>query len=450
MNFSELFLSDKKTKEVLNSIKNGKNVRILGLTNSRLSYFVGNIFNKIDKMVLFITYDTARIAQMHEDLLRLIPAEEILLYPEIEVLPHEQIRPDFRVIKDRLKVLQELLLNQEQKIVLTTGMAILRKLMPATIFKKYSLSVQREQQLNFEQLKKRLTFLGYERVKMIESPQQFSIRGGIVDIFTITSNRPYRIELFGDEVDSIRKFDTGSQRSVEKLSQIIIPPAREIMLHPQNVKQKIPMIKQDYDRAIKRLKNTGYNEEAKYLTEKSQENLEKLRELNRFPGYEQFLPYFHNNLNTIFDYLNDNSVIFFDQPDKVQQRVKDYAREIQENQITLLEQGNIIPSYNENFFDVDNFITTCHQRHGVYFSDEYKRNPLGSSYKDIKFKTRGVEPYHGQLELFVERLKELVSNNYRIVLTFNTENKAKRISDYLKEEDLPVVYTDNEVSRKKL
>nr|AGF93493.1 transcription-repair coupling factor [uncultured organism] len=315
--------------------------------------------------------------------------------------------------------------------------------MPADLFSQYSMRLKTGDEIDITDMRETLNVLGYEREEMVEQFQQFSVRGGIIDIYSVTRDRPCRIELFGDEIDSIRVFDPNTQRSIEEIEEIVIPPAREIILFPERINDQLAVIKKDYEEAVERLKKIGNEEEAEYLEEKSSEALEKLTEFEKFPGYEQFMPYFFEDLNTVFDYVDENTLLFLDNPEKIKQRVASFTHEINETQSTLLEQGSIILSYADNFPTQHQFLQELGDFRGATFTDAFQEGDfLLSPQAEFTYSTKGVEPYHGQLELLVERLMEL-KGNYKVVITLNSDNKVERIGDYLRENNLPAVEETN-------
>src|SRR6056297_2093344 len=160
MKLNKILLDNRKTKEIIKLINNKNSIKISGLNNSRLAFFIGSIYEKINNTILLITYDSYKINKLYEDLIRLIPAGEILIFPKIEVLPHEQIIPDYLVIKDRLTVMQNLVFNSNYKIIITSAGAIMRKLMPAKLFKKHSRILKPGQEIDFKKLTKDLHLLG--------------------------------------------------------------------------------------------------------------------------------------------------------------------------------------------------------------------------------------------------------------------------------------------------
>ena len=444
MHFNNILLSLDKTKNLIKNFSSGQDATIYGMNNSRFPFLAGNIFTETNKTIIIITHDTGRANDIYEDLIRLLPEEKLAVFPQIEVLPHEQIMTDYSVTIERLQVLEKMVFDNESNIFILPAGAIIRKLIPYNIFKKYALNLKVGKEIDRNKFIERLSILGYERVDMIEDPRQFSVRGGIVDIFSLTNNKPYRIEFFGDEIDSIREFSLESQRSIKDHNKINIPPARENFILPESIKAKIPIIKKDLKSAVNKLNNINKNDEAKHLKEKGEEALEKLEEINYFSGYEQFLPYFYNKLDSFLDYLPEKHGIFIDNPERVWNRIENQCREIEETQTTLLEQGSILPSYSKNFFNREDIRLRIAKGNTLYFSTEFGSNPFESNIKEYSFKTRGVEPYHGQLDMFAERLQELKKDGFKVAITLNSTKKAERINEFLKEKELAVLHSEEQ------
>jgi len=444
MEISNLLGQTEKFNKIINNLNNDNDIMIKGLNNSRLSFFTGNLYSEISSNILFITYDLSRIETIYEDLLRLLPEDRINVFTELEILPHEQLLPEMTITKNRIKALYNLLFNKKEQIFITTATALMRKLMPAKLFSKYSLQIKQGEFIDIKSITENLNLMGYERVAMIEGPEQYSVRGGIIDIFPIISNKPYRIEFFGDEVDSIRAFELNTQRSIKKLNSVHISPASEILLIPDKIKKILPLIKNDYERAIIRLKKINKGEEAAYLEEKSNEILEKLSEINRFPGYEQLLPYFYDKLDTVFDYLNNNTMIIVDREDIMWKRIIHFSREINETQASLLEQGSIIPSYAETFLSPEDFSYNFNKFSSLICTENPEIH-LSKDYQIVNFNTKSMEPYHSQLTLLKERLQKLINNRYKIIITLNTESKAKKITSFLQDEGLNAIFTKKEI-----
>ena len=451
MRLNTVFLNNNKMNKILQLIDQRRNIAVAGLTESRLSLFVGNLFKKVNQNVLLLTDDNIKIDQLYQDLIRLINKERILVFPEIEVLPHEQVITDLVEKRDRLQLLKDLTFNSgEGRLILTTAGTMLRRLIPIANYKANSLEISLDQELDLKQLANDLVRIGYNRVGMVEEAGQFSIRGGILDIYTITDEKPWRIEFFGDQVDSIRQFDAVSQRSEDELNKIIITPAREMLILPEKIKKVLPKIKSDFDQAITRLRELGSSEEADYLSDKKEEAVEKLEELHFFPGVEQFLPYFFPNPATLLDYFNEKTLVVFDHSDKIWQRLKRFHREIAETQASLLEQGSILPSCADNYITPEQFSAKIKAYTNIFFTTYLQQTPLTGNCAEFHFESRGVAPFHGKLDLLIVRLQELLKEQFQIIITLNSASKAKRIANFLQDNNLPAIYSQGEFKKEKI
>ena len=436
MNFKDLLLENQKFKKIAKNI-NTSAQSISGLSGSRISYFAVNFLKKAEKDIVFFLPDNYYLQQMQEDLIRLIGKEEFLVFPEEEILPHEQLMPDLTTMSERTKVLTELIFSfdQKKKIILTTPAAVFKKLPPRGIYQSKSINLKKGSEINIDQIRQRLFALGYKREEMVEAPGQYSIRGGIIDIFTLLDEQPFRIELFGDEVDSIRKIDLTAQRSKEEINQLTVPPFANLVIDEEVVDRAYPKLEAAYSKAVSKLAENNYQEEASYLRKKAKKMLEDLKEKHRFPGFEQFLPFYYDETSNFFDYLEE-SIIFAVRPNKIEQLTHDYYQEITETHARLLEQGMVFPEYLDNFITESEFENEITKNRVVDINSEFEENQVAEN--DIHFNTSSLEPFHGQLELFTEKIMELLQKKYRIAITLNSASKKRRVKMFLEEKNLVV------------
>ena len=436
MNFKDLLLENQKFKKIAKNI-NTSAQSISGLSGSRISYFAVNFLKKAEKDIVFFLPDNYYLQQMQEDLIRLIGKDEFLVFPEEEILPHEQLMPDLTTMSERTKVLTELIfsIDQKKKIILTTPAAVLKKLPPKDIYQNKSIKLEKDNEVIIQDLRERLFALGYKREEMVEAPGQYSIRGGIIDIYTLLDEQPFRIELFGDEIDSIRKIDLTAQRSTKEVDNIIIPPFANIVIDEKVVDRAYPKLEAAYSKAVSKLAKNDYQEEASYLREKAKKMLESLKEQHRFPGFEQFLPFYYDQTANFFDYLEE-SIIFAVRPNKMEQLTHDNYQEIMETHTRLLEQGMVFPEYIDNFISETDFKNEITKNRVVDINSEFEENKVAEN--DIHFNTSSLEPFHGQLELFSEKLVDLLKKKYRIAITLNSSSKKRRVKMFLEEKSFVV------------
>lgn len=176
---------------------------------------------------LVVTYDDQRAREIYDDFRSF--TENVWLYPAKDLLFYSADIHGNLMTRQRIAVWRHLM-EEKEGVVVTTLDGLMDHLLPLVFLKQQAVTVENGQIMDLDEWKERLTALGYERTAQVDGMGQFSIRGGIVDIFPLTEEVPVRIELWDDEVDSIRSFDPESQRSVEQLEKITIYPSAETIL----------------------------------------------------------------------------------------------------------------------------------------------------------------------------------------------------------------------------
>lgn len=202
---------------IKDSLNRNKNLEINGLSESGKSYMINAIYEEQDKSMVIVTHSDIEARNMCEDLsfytqdVYYLPAKEIVFYNIAA------ISGDLRWA--RLSVIREIL-NKKKKIIIVTMDSFATTYTPVNLFKENTIKLKAGKELNLLELSKKLLGCGYERVEVVEGKGEFSLRGGILDIYPPNSSVPYRIELFGDEIESIRRFNVESQRSIDKIRKL--------------------------------------------------------------------------------------------------------------------------------------------------------------------------------------------------------------------------------------
>ena len=191
----------------------------------------------LDAPLLVVTPTGARANALAEQLqIWVAPTIPVLLFPEPDVLPYEQLEPDLRLMQQRLSVLQALSSlhaggGQPPIVVTSVGSLALGTPTPEA-FAAASTHLAPGQRVAIDRLTANLLMAGYQQVATVEQPGQFARRGGILDCYPTHSSEPFRLDLWGDDIDTIRSFDPVTQRSEEELAAVSVPPAREVLGQP--------------------------------------------------------------------------------------------------------------------------------------------------------------------------------------------------------------------------
>lgn len=222
-------LESPKLLELHQALQNGESVLVEELWNSPKALIASIAQKATGKHIVILTGTSQEESKLFHDF-PLFTNRPVVEYPAWETLPNENVPPSPDIVGERYDVLKDILNAPEPQIILTNLHACLQKLIPPTQFNDLHRSVSIGQTLPFEPFIEQLVKMGYQRCPVATDKGEFAVRGGIIDLYCVSSPEPFRIEFWGDEVESIRLFDPIGQKSVEKVEKVDITPAKEMEL----------------------------------------------------------------------------------------------------------------------------------------------------------------------------------------------------------------------------
>ena len=201
---------------------------ISGLSGSARTLFAASIYEKTNKPMLIVSHNLFHAQKIYEDLSNLLDENELFLFPVNDVLAAEISIASPELKAQRIEALNHLASNKRGVVI--TPIAGLKRILPSKEqWNSSIINFEVGKVIEIEHITNELVNLGYERLSMVATPGDFSVRGGIIDIYPLTEENPIRIELFDDEIDSIRFFSAEDQRSLNGLKNIGVGPAEEIL-----------------------------------------------------------------------------------------------------------------------------------------------------------------------------------------------------------------------------
>ncbi|OPX23437.1 MAG: transcription-repair coupling factor [Candidatus Latescibacteria bacterium 4484_107] len=282
-----------------------RTLKLHGLAGALKAFWIATTYREIGFPRLVATADNESAEQLRDDLSTIMGPERVRYFPEWEILPYEERSPSSDVIGLRIEALEGLLFD-EPGVVVTTARALLDFTIPPDVLLEATAEIKVGDALDRDGLLERLIASGYERMPMVEEMGQLSVRGGILDVFPPTTEHPCRIEFFGDEVESIRRFDLSSQRSLEQLHEVRIPPCREVILNActrTNV-----------------TKRAGELELPAEIRENAQDQI--------FEGMEQTIALLYAERAALLDYLGPEEGIFLNDPEAIEGEAEKAEKEV--------------------------------------------------------------------------------------------------------------------------
>ncbi|OUQ28882.1 transcription-repair coupling factor [Lachnoclostridium sp. An131] len=330
---------------------------------------------------MILTYSEQKAREIYEDC-RYFDRETVLYQAKDFLFFHADIQGNL-LVQQRVRALQALLEKKEVTIV-TTFDGLMDRLRPLEQVKKEILTIGQDSIIELKALTEKLVRLGYERTGQVEAPGQFAVRGGIVDIYALTEDAPWRIELWDDEVDSIRSFDVESQRSMENVSEIVLYPAAE----------PVP----------------GEKEEAV----------------------------------SFLDYFDPGQTLFFlDEPARLLEKGRTVEKEFQESMANRAERGEALPEEARLLYGSDEITARLNQKNcvGLCLMDQKASEwEVNGRYQ---VEARSVNPYNNSFEMLVKDLKRWKREKYSVILMCASGTRAKRLAADLQEQELNSFYSED-------
>ena len=369
--------------------------------------------------------------------------KEVVYYPSKDVLFYQSDIRGNLLTAERIRALKAIR-EQERVTLVTTFDALMNTMAPIEKMWENVLTLEQGQLLDLKEIQAALIRMGYEKEYQVQTMGQFSVRGGILDVFPLTEENPIRIELWGDEIDTIRYFDCESQKSIENTDRVSIYPAAEIVLSDEEKAGGIEKLKAEAKRVSDKLRKQMKTEEAHRVTVMADELTEEWGELSMYAGMDAFLSYFFDERVGLLDYFKpSDSLIFFDELTRCTEQGKLTETEFSESMKQRLAMGYILPGQMNGLFTEKEIVAKLGKYScialGALDNKANGLHQLGS----YGIHCQSVSPYNNSFELLIKDLKRYKKNGYRVILLSGSRTRAKRLSEDITDQGITCFYTEN-------
>jgi transcription-repair coupling factor (superfamily II helicase) len=336
------------------------------------------------------------------------------------------------------------ILERKNTTIIVTLDGGMDRLLPLQQMKNRVLTIESDSVIKLQEFSASLVHLGYERQAQVENPGDFAVRGGIIDIFPLTEETPYRIELWGDEIDSIRTFDVSSQRSIEQVERMVIYPAAEIIPDESRMRNGLRKIEEEEKQYVKALREQFKTEESARIHQIIAEFKENLEAFQGSMALESYINYFYDHTVSFFDYFNNEDTIFFlDEPGRLAEKGEAVETEFREGMIGRIEKGYILPGQMNVIFGFKDAMGILARKNSILISTMEVKNNFYSPKRKYDFTVQTVASYHNNFEVLVKDLERWKKNKYRVILLSGSRTRAMRLSEDLREFNLSAFYSED-------
>jgi len=435
--------------ELREAVKTGGVTQLEGLSLPAKGWMLAQLQRDTDRPLVVVSYNAEQAGRLCADLARYGVAEDELtqLPSSTETLIFAEGAPDLALLGSRVAALQKLAHGQARVTVGDVGAWLQRTVSPQRLQnRRVALSVG--ETVDIGTLEKTLLEYGYERVEAVEQAGQWTRRGGILDLFPGDARLPFRVDFFGDDIESIRPFEVESQRSVGKVESLSIAAVRELPWDDAAITGAVARLQKELPgraAALRKanLENRGI-EHADRLEERVEGDIAQLRAHTPFDSWEYYLPYLYPDETVCaLDYLPADAILILDEPSQSKARWEQREEEIAEILQARAARGEVISAEMPHacgFGTLTDHLTPQNWDGGAVLlsllgrgMDEIKIN------RSIPTQAGAMESFAGRLPAFFEAIDGWLGARFRCVIV--TE-QAERVRQILAEHKLPVSPSD--------
>jgi len=309
----------------------GNDVVITQTDGSHKAYLTSKWYGTFDVSILVVLKDTKKALRFLDELNFFLPnkKDKIVFFPGYNILPFKSLAYHKETSTNRLAALSKIMNSDSGPLIVVTVVdTILQKLIPKKNLMDFAELVIANEEIDRDDLVLKLESGGYSKTSLVEDPGEYSVRGGILDVFSPGEKYPVRMEFFGDLVESIRYFSVYTQRGIKEIYETIIIPATEAIL----IKENLPHI-------LARLRQAGTL--AGLEASKIRSYVNETREFGRFPGVESMLSIVYEKLDNFFDYIPENTLLVMDYPGDLESKAIDFENKTLINYKTTAAESRL-------------------------------------------------------------------------------------------------------------
>ncbi len=400
------------------------------------SIFSACLAENLDCVLAIVAYSEEEAERLWEGLIAYgVPEDQAILVPSAESLLIDDGPPDNNITGARIRALSQLALGKPCILVMPISAALLRTASKIEFAKAFQ-EVTVGQSLDLAEIGAGLVERGYKRADLVSEQGQFSIRGGLLDIWPSTEHAPVRIELFGDDIESIRLFDPESQRSTNGLDSIVLCPAREIMVGEAGA-AAAGILQAHLKEQIDALTAQGRTPDADALELRVSEHISSLRQGMTFDGVEYYLPYLVREESCLLDWLPTGSVIIWDEPNLSKSNWDRLKEELAEVHVNRAHNGQALAIDREHHISFDKGRENLLKRRTIILSSLPHQSTWMHTPHRIAFSSGGMETFGSQVSVFAENVKNWVDHGYAVVVV---TPQVLRLGEMLRELDVRPIH----------
>lgn len=406
-------------------IKDSSHITFGGVPEGAEAFLLKEMLTqKLKSSFIYICRHETQIQGFEETFRFLCPDLEILIFPPWDCLPYDRMSPKRDIIGERVTTLMKLHKGfDKQVLIITTIQAILQRVPPQEVFENADLHLTTGSTFNLNAFEDYCHKYGFVRVSTVREPSEYAVRGGIIDLFPPSSEHPYRLDLFGDEIDNIKTFDPLSQRSLDHIVEINLTPSCEVLLDEKSIE----LFRTSYRKAF------GHTGEKDPL-------YQAISAGQSYSGMEHWLPLFYPRLETFLEYVPE-AILVFDS--KALETAKAQLDLIEENYQARKEFMNTTSTHKSPYYPLppallylsfEEIEKTISSKTVVHFSPFFKEgSPQVEGRMMQDFSVARAQQNINLIEALKERSAGYIKDQKKVLLSCMTGGSRLRLQGLLQD-----------------
>nr|WP_238473858.1 transcription-repair coupling factor [Paenisporosarcina cavernae] len=412
-----------------------------GLTGSAKAMMAEVIRDELQQPMLVVTANLLQAQKMAEDLQK-IANLPVYIYPAEELIAADLSISSPELRAERIEAL-DFLARQEAGIIVSPIAGLRRRLPTLEEWNRHRLILSVGEDLPDFDWTDTLISMGYKRQGMVTTPGEFSMRGGIIDIFPIYEAYPYRMELFDTEIDSIRAFSAEDQRSLHKVENLTLLPATEFFWTEEKRQAIANRLEKQLTKTYKKVKK----EEVKAkLSENIQADIEALRTGRDAAHLQRYASLLDEQTTFLGDYFSSTGIVIFDEIGRIQETVESLEKEEQDWVIDLLEEGKIVHDIQLSL----SWKEIIHQlpERKLFFSLFSRAFSGLGIVKSFAFSCKPMQQFHGQMHVLQHEYDRFKKERAKVFIAVEGAARQEKVATILEDYQIPatILSSDESVS----
>lgn len=427
--------------EIKEKLQNNRiSIEVNGCVDSQKLHLIAALQQPFQTGII-VTYSEIRAREIYEEYR--FYDKNVYLYPAKDLIFYQADVNGKQMVIDRMRVFKAILSGEKMTIV-TTFDALMEPVIPKEVLMNHIIHLSKGSIVDEQAIAIKLVAMGYEKNYQVEAPGQFSIRGGIIDIFDLIQDNPYRIELWGDEVNSVRSFDVLSQRSIETLEEVDVYAAAEMLLSKTQKAEGYKRIEAEGKKLIQKYKAEFKTEEAHRIQLQLRDLEHQLLEMDQMMNLEGYIHYFYPDTITFLQLFDKNNLcVYTDEPVRIREHANAVELEFRESMIHRLEHGYALPGQTDILNSAEATMAELAGKRSVALQGILEAEGMYAYDASYSINTRMLPSYHGSFLGLVENLKQLKKKGYRVVILSASRTRAQRLAQDITNEGVITSYTEN-------